>query len=75
MTLSVEDILAPGGLIASNLDNYEPRSQQLEMAVAVAKGFADQNHLLAEAGTGVGKSFAYLAPAILEAVENKRRVI
>ena len=75
MTLSVEDILAPGGLVASNLDNYEDRQEQLDMAMAIAGGFEAQRHVLAEAGTGVGKSFAYLVPSILEAVNNKRRVI
>jgi ATP-dependent DNA helicase DinG len=75
MSLSVEDILAPGGLVADNLDNYEDRREQLDMALAVAKGFGELKHVLAEAGTGVGKSFAYLVPSILEAVENRRRVV
>jgi ATP-dependent DNA helicase DinG len=76
MSLSVEDILAPGGLVAEHLDNYESRPEQLEMACAVASAFADKEHLLVEAGTGVGKSFAYLAPAILQATaKTKRRVV
>ncbi|MBL7218985.1 MAG: helicase [Phycisphaerae bacterium] len=75
MSLSVEDILAPGGLVASNLDNYEERPEQLDMALAVAVGFEALRHVLAEAGTGVGKSFAYLVPSILQAVENKRRIV
>ena len=75
MSLSVEDILAPGGLVADNLDSYEDRREQLDMAIAVAGGFEARRHVLAEAGTGVGKSFAYLVPSILEAVENKRRVV
>ncbi len=75
--MTIEDILAPGGLIARQLGNYEHRPEQLEMAQAVAGAFADNQHLLAEAGTGVGKSFAYLVPAILQAVagKNKHRVI
>jgi ATP-dependent DNA helicase DinG len=75
MSLSVEDILAPGGLVASNLDSYEDRREQLDMAVAVAGAFEARRHVLAEAGTGVGKSFAYLVPSILQAVDNKRRII
>ncbi|MCD4823220.1 MAG: DEAD/DEAH box helicase family protein, partial [Phycisphaerae bacterium] len=75
MSLTIDDILAPGGLIAQHLDTYEPRPEQLEMARAVAEAFGDQQHLLAEAGTGVGKSFAYLVPAILQAAEHDKRVI
>ena len=75
MDLSVDDILVAGGLIAEHLDGYEHRVEQCEMARAVAGAMADGEHLLAEAGTGVGKSFAYLVPAILWAVRNKKRVI
>jgi ATP-dependent DNA helicase DinG len=53
------------------LPNYEHRPQQLEMADAVARAIAAKHHLVAEAGTGVGKSFAYLVPAILAATENE----
>jgi len=75
MSLTVRDILAPEGLVASHLDNYEDRPEQLEMALAVEDGFAGRRHILAEAGTGVGKSFAYLVPSILEAANNGRRVM
>lgn len=69
MTLTAADILGPDGRIAARLQNYEQRPQQLEMAEAVAKAIAEKKHLVAEAGTGVGKSFAYLVPAILAATE------
>lgn len=69
MTLIAADILGPDGRIAARLQNYEQRPQQLEMAEAVAKAIAEKKHLVAEAGTGVGKSFAYLVPAILAATE------
>lgn len=75
MTLSADDILAPGGLIEKNLPNYEHRPEQLQMAQAVEKAFADKNHLIVEAGTGVGKSFAYLAPAIIASATARRRVV
>ena len=65
MALTSADILGPGGLIAQRLPNYEHRDQQLKMADAVAAALRDGRHLVAEAGTGVGKSFAYLVPAIL----------
>lgn len=74
VTLTVDDILSPGGLIARNLPGYEHRGEQVEMAGAVAAAFDDNEHLLAEAGTGVGKSFAYLVPAILRAVDEEQRV-
>src|SRR5262245_4972624 len=69
MTLSAADILGPTGRIAARLPNYEQRPQQLEMADAVARAIGEKKHLVAEAGTGVGKSFAYLVPAILAATE------
>lgn len=75
MALTVEDILAPDGLIARHLAGYERRAEQLEMARAVAAAFAANEHLIVEAGTGVGKSFAYLAPAILRADAEDQRVV
>ncbi|MEX2093403.1 MAG: helicase, partial [Pirellulales bacterium] len=69
MTLSAGDILGPTGRIAARLANYEHRPQQLEMADAVARAIGEKKHLVVEAGTGVGKSFAYLVPAILAATE------
>jgi ATP-dependent DNA helicase DinG len=69
--MSIASILGPGGTIAQRLSNYEPRPQQLEMAEAVADAIAGRHHLLVEAGTGVGKSFAYLVPALLAATAQK----
>ena len=66
------DILGPGGRIAVRLPNYEHRPQQLEMADAVQAALAAGHHLVAEAGTGVGKSFAYLVPAILACTEPQK---
>jgi len=79
--LSIQDVLGPDGRIAGRLSNYEVRPEQLEMAKAVGKALKNQRHLVVEAGTGVGKSFAYLVPSILWAVggqesgEKSRRVI
>ena len=64
---SVPEILGPAGKIAGRLAHYEHRPQQLAMAEAVAAALAEGQHLIVEAGTGVGKSFAYLVPAILYA--------
>ncbi len=59
------DILGPEGRIAVRLPGYEHRPQQLQMAEAVERAIVAQRPLIAEAGTGVGKSFAYLVPTIL----------
>src|SRR4051812_14339494 len=74
MSITAADILGPDGRIAARLANYECRPQQLEMADAVAEAIAAKHHLVAEAGTGVGKSFAYLVPGILAATEREARV-
>ena len=65
------DILGPEGRIAARLPEYEQRREQLQMAEAVAEAIATPRHLVVEAGTGVGKSFAYLVPAILAATEQR----
>jgi Rad3-related DNA helicase/REP element-mobilizing transposase RayT len=76
MNTTLHDILGQGGAIAMRLgESYEFRPQQLEMAAAVERAMHDSHHLLVEAGTGVGKSFAYLLPAIDYAVKNKKRVV
>jgi ATP-dependent DNA helicase DinG len=67
----VDTILGPDGLIARKLTGYEDRPQQLDMARAVEDALFNNRHLMVEAGTGVGKSFAYLVPAIKRAVEGK----
>ena len=72
MSLDVDSILGPAGSIARRLGNYENRPEQLALAHAVAKALRDRKHLIAEAGTGVGKSFAYLVPAILHATADQR---
>ncbi|HEV3024848.1 MAG TPA: helicase C-terminal domain-containing protein [Pirellulales bacterium] len=69
MPLTPAEILGPEGRIAARLPFYERRPQQLAMAQAVAKAIAGKRHLVVEAGTGVGKSFAYLVPAILATVQ------
>ena len=69
------DILGPGGRIAARLDRYEHRQQQLDMAAAVSDALTNSKHLIVEAGTGVGKSFAYLVPAILAATEPDNQLV
>ena len=73
--MSIESILGPHGLIAQRLPNYEPRPQQIELAHAVDRAMTRPGHLMVEAGTGVGKSFGYLIPAILFAKRNNKKVV
>ena len=72
--LTVAEILGPDGRIARRLANYEVRPQQLEMSEVVASALTGGEHLVVEAGTGVGKSFAYLVPAILATTEQEKDI-
>jgi ATP-dependent DNA helicase DinG len=67
----MEDVFGPGGALAHALPDYEPRREQAALATAVEHALATGEHLVAEAGTGVGKSLAYLVPAL----ESGRRVV
>lgn len=76
MLLGAADILSPGGPIAQRLgQGFESRPEQVQMAQAVAGAMDAKSHLLVEAGTGVGKSYAYLVPAMLRALKGERVVI
>jgi hypothetical protein len=73
---TIQRVLGDGGVIASRLgDGYEARPEQLRMAEAVSRTLAAKSHLVVEAGTGVGKSFAYLVPAISRALSCGERVV
>jgi len=63
-SLDIEEVLSADGLIARSFSGYEFRPQQVQMACAIKDAFVGRRHLVTEAGTGVGKSFAYLVPAI-----------
>jgi ATP-dependent DNA helicase DinG len=67
----VERAFAPGGLLAKMYGNYEPRAEQLLMAAEIAEALNSQTHRAIEAGTGVGKSMAYLVPLVLFAQSNE----
>ena len=71
----VENYLGKEGLLSSRLEGFEYRHQQMDMADAVEETFGNARHLIVEAGTGTGKSLAYLIPAILWAVENNKKVV
>jgi len=67
--------LGPGGSVAVMLEGYEERREQLAMLDAVCESFNGGQHLIVEAGTGTGKSLAYLLPALAFAAMNSRRVV
>ncbi|MHC4160462.1 MAG: ATP-dependent DNA helicase, partial [Planctomycetota bacterium] len=62
--MDIEEAFGPAGCISQSLTGFEVRPQQVEMAGAIQMAIVDGRHLAVEAGTGVGKSFAYLVPAI-----------
>jgi len=70
----VEEIFSPSGIL-SKAKNFEYRPEQQQMAVAVAKALETKENLVVEAGTGVGKSLAYLIPSILFAVANGKKAV
>ena len=68
---AVAEVFADDGLLATHIAGFEPRAGQVEMAAAAARAFDAGGVLLAEAGTGTGKTLAYLVPAIL----SRKRVL
>ena len=76
--LDVEEttaILSPGGPFSKYLKEFESRNEQLEMLQAITNALSNSQHLMVEAGTGIGKSYAYLIPAALWAMRNNTRVV
>lgn len=71
----VEDILGAHGILAANVRDYEFRQEQVDMAIRVTEALNESRHLVVEAGTGTGKSLAYLVPAILWAEANEVPVV
>ena len=63
-SLTTEELFAPGGPIARALPGFEARSGQVQMAQSIERGMLEGMHTIVEAGTGVGKSLAYLVPAV-----------
>ncbi len=73
--LKVEEIFGKKGLVATHHEDYEFRAGQLKMAEAVMSAFDEKRHLIVEAGTGTGKTLAYMVPAIAAALGKKQRVV
>lgn len=75
MTAELDKVFGEGGALARVLPGWEPREPQERMAEAVAQALEREERLVVEAGTGVGKSLAYLLPAALWAVRHNTRVL
>ena len=73
--LQLRPLLDSGGAIARRIDDFIPRQEQLDMMSEAAEAFNNDEIAVIEAGTGVGKSFAYLLPAVFWADQNSERVI
>ena len=71
----MQEIFGPEGLIAQAHPEYEYRPGQIDMARAVMRAFEEKRHLIVEAGTGTGKTLAYLVPAVASALAGNGRVI
>jgi Rad3-related DNA helicases len=69
------NVFGAGGLISRFHENYEHRDGQIQMAERVADAFESKRHLIVEAGTGTGKTLAYLVPAIAAAIKHKKRIV
>src|SRR5438309_1115330 len=72
---TIDEIFRPGGLLSEVLPGYQYRDEQVTIACAIAEAMKEGSPCLVEAGTGVGKSLAYLIPAVLAAAEGKKTVI
>lgn len=75
LSFIAEELLGPKGLLATRLANYEYRPEQIEMSNHVYRSLQDEIHSVIEAGTGVGKSLAYLLPLIYHTVEEDKLAI
>ncbi|MBI5825066.1 MAG: DEAD/DEAH box helicase family protein [Chloroflexi bacterium] len=71
----IASVLEYGGPFSQYFESYEHRPEQVEMLKAITNALSTGNHLMVEAGTGVGKSFAYLVPAAYFATQNNTRVV
>jgi ATP-dependent DNA helicase DinG len=71
----VAEYFAPDGRMARLIPGYRYRKEQVRLAEEIVKAFLDQEFLVSEAGTGVGKSYAYLIPAVLWSQERKEKVV
>ncbi len=75
VTAAIDEIFGESGSLEKTLAGYEPRPEQIEMAKAVGHAIENGEHLIVEAGTGVGKSLAYLVPSVLHAIRTGKKIV
>ncbi len=73
--MKIENFFSDDGLLSQYMDNFEYRSSQLQMSQLIEQAICEKNNILIEAGTGTGKSFAYLLPLIIYSMRNKERIV
>ena len=73
--MKIDQIFAAEGPISQTHNAFESRTGQVSMAQAVENAFTNSRHLVVQAGTGLGKTFAYLVTAIMFALKERKRVI
>lgn len=71
----IDQVFGHGGLVSRHHEHYEYREGQIRMAEEIARAFVDKKHLIVEAGTGTGKTLAYLIPAIAQTAKERKRII
>ncbi len=71
----IEECFSRGGILENNLKGYESRLGQVKMAKAVGEALMNSTHLVSEAGTGTGKSYAYLIPSLWWSKKNSKKVV
>lgn len=70
----MDEVFGAGGVLERIHERFEPRSEQIQMSDFIMEALLDKEHALLEAGTGVGKTLAYLVPALIYCLENKKRL-
>jgi ATP-dependent DNA helicase DinG len=73
--IEIEKFFSKSGILSEKFGNYEFRQSQLDMAISILDVLEGKSHILIEAPTGIGKSFAYLVPAIYYALQNKKKAV
>jgi len=71
----IQEVFSQGGALSRFLERYEPRMSQINLALGISRAYNEGSLFIGEAGTGVGKSFAYLLPSILWAQQNHQRIV
>ena len=73
--MDLDSVFSPGGMLEKALPSYSFRESQYEMAMLVKEAFSENKIAVLEAGTGIGKSFAYLIPSFLEILKDRKKRI